>query len=359
LGPRANELLFAYDPKRLGLLVSEDEFDTEVNLSGDLYVNTYVRGGASLRASADGGRYYAVVNGRLWIGEVRGRRFAIHDVTPQPRFVPLAPPAKDGKPRPRTVALTARIDGRPKAVFADLRALGGASRAPLFDDGQHGDGSKGDGVYGLRWDIPAEFLERGLPYWSYHERHRLMRSYVGKQGLIGVAVYARDDEGHTEGASGVLLALRPAELAITDSRVHEVKGAAGKAWRAKMGLSGGDYGFDISGYPEISFRIRSDKPHSAELEVHMGSWNRSGYEGSASTDLGTVDLTREYSRVVVPLEEFLGQDGDFIPLAARWVHVHGKADKAARYWVTDLRVHGSRSNTSRTARSDSQTRKSD
>jgi hypothetical protein len=356
-GPRANELLFAYDPKRLGLIVSENEFDTEVSLSGDLYVNAYVRDGASLRASADGGRYYAVVNGRLWIGEVRGRRFDIHDVTLQPRVLPLAPPAKDGKPR--TVALTARVDGRPEAVFADLRPLGGPSRAPMLDDGRHGDGSPGDGVYGLRWDVPAELLQHGLPYSSYHERRKLMRSYLGKQGLIGVAVCARDDQGHTEGASGVLLALRPAELVIADSRVHEVKAAAGKPWRAEMGLPGGDYGFDISGYPEISFRIRSDKPHSAALEVQMGSWNRSGYEGSASADLGTVDLTKEYARVVVPLEKFLGQDGAFIPLAARWVHVHGKAEKAGRYWVTDLRVHGSQSKTSRTARSDRQARKSD
>jgi len=354
-GPRANELLFAYDPKRLGLIVSEDEFDTEVNLSGDLYVNAYVRDGAVLRASADGGRYYAVVNGRLWIGEVRGRQFGIGDVTPQPRVVALAPPAKDGNPR--TVALTARVDGRPKAVFADLRALGGPSRAPLFDDGRHGDGAPKDGVFGLRWTIPPELLDRGLPFAAYHERRRLTRSHLGKQGLVGLAVYAQDEQGYTEGAAGVLLALRPAELVIADKRVHEVKGEAGNPWRAKMGLPGGDYGFDISGYTEISFRIRSDKPHSAKLEVRIGSWNRSGYEGSASADLGAVDVTEQGSRVVVPLEKFLGQDGDFIPLAARWVHVHGQAEKAARYWVTDLRVHGRENAPSRTPRAAMQAHK--
>ena len=336
-GPRGNALLFAYEPRRLGLIVSEDRFDARVNLTGDLYVDNFVRDGASLRASADGGRFYAVVNGRLWVGLVRGRRFGIHDVTLQPRVLHLTPRQREAEPA--TVTLTARVDGPCEEVFADLRGLGGPSRAPLADDGEHADGAAGDGVYGLRWEIPAPLLQRGLPYWAFYQKRELIRSHVGKQGLIGVAVYAADAHGRTEGATGVLLALRPAVDFVADSREKSWKARPDKPWEEGLGLPGEDIGFDISGYRAVSFRIRCDRPHTEDLTVEMVSWNRSGYEGVASVDLEAVKLDKEYSRVVIPMARFHEQESGFIPISARGLHVRGKTDENTRYWLTDLRVH--------------------
>jgi hypothetical protein len=336
-GPGANELLFAYEPRRLGLIVSEDRFETGVNLTGDLYVDTFVRDGASLRASADGGRFYAVVNGRLWVGSVRGRRFGIHDVTLRPRALHLTP--RQRKAEPATVTLAARVDGPCEEVFADLRGLGGPSRAPMADDGGHADGAAGDGVYGLRWEIPASLLTRGLPYSAFSQKHELIRSHVGKQGLIGVAVYAADAHGRTEGATGVLLALRPAVDFVADSREKSWRAKPDKPWEEGLGLPGEDIGFDISGYRAVSFQIRCDRPHTEDLTVEMVSWNRSGYEGVASVELEAFKLDKEYSRVVIPLARFHEQESGFIPISARGIHVRGKTNEAARYWLTDLRVH--------------------
>ncbi len=336
-GPDADELLFAYEPRRLGLIVSEDRFDTRVNLTGDLYVDTFVRDGASVRASADGGRFYAVVNGHLWVGLVRGQRFGIHDVALRPRVLHLTP--RQGKAEPATVTLTARVDGPCEEVFADLRGLGGPSRAPLADDGEHADGDAGDGVYGLRWEVPASLIERGLPYSAFNQKHELIRSHLGKQGLIGVAVYATDARGRTEGATGVLLALRPAVDFVADSREKSWRAKPDKPWEEGLGLPGEDIGFDISGYRAVSFRIRCDRPHTEDLTVEIVSWNRSGYEGVASVDLEAFEFDREYTRVVIPMSRFHEQESGFIPISARGIHVKGKTNEAARYSLTDLRVH--------------------
>jgi hypothetical protein len=251
--------------------------------------------------------------------------------------VRLAGRRKEAKPT--TVTLTARAGSKCETVFADLRSLGGPSRAPLADDGKHADGEAGDGVYGLRWEIPAALLEHGLPYWAFHRRHELIRSHIGKQGLIGVGVYAADAHGRTEGATGVLLARRPVGDFVADEREKSWRAKPGKPWEEGLGLPSGDIGFDLSGYRAVSFRIRCDRRHTEDLTVELISWNRSGYKGVASVALKAFKLDADYAEVVLPLERFYETDSGFIPISARGLHVKGKTDQTTRYWITDLKVH--------------------
>jgi hypothetical protein len=197
------ELMFAYDPHGLGLIMSKDSFNTWQTENDGLFINRLVKEGANVYAPATGETFYASINGQLYVGR---------------RMIPDLPAISRTKAKPAIVRVPyngyleasgelhaklrelseARHAGRLAAkmhktvtdlsnwsstlsvnftvrvtpsdetrkitsVSIDLSPLLGPDNAEMFDDGKHGDGAAGDGVYGVSFDISPRCFDRYAP----------------------------------------------------------------------------------------------------------------------------------------------------------------------------------------------------
>ncbi|HUV39208.1 MAG TPA: choice-of-anchor X domain-containing protein, partial [Planctomycetota bacterium] len=209
----AEEWFWAYDPFRAGLTVGRDFETTWVSRNRGLYVDRMIRQGAVVAADACATRFFAAVNGRLYVGDL---------VPPDDPDGPRGPTGTRGGPVIRRAAarpavlgvprLTAETDAR-QAVYEscerlvatgrdqagiddemakivevarelkDIRAqrrfslrvrvehpggpqavasvtvtpdLFGLGEIALADDGKHDDGAAADGVWGGAFDFAEE-----------------------------------------------------------------------------------------------------------------------------------------------------------------------------------------------------------
>lgn len=219
--------LCLYDPSRLGLVLSSDELVTKRSSSGPL-ISSFVKDGAAIRPNANGTVFYAVANGSLTIGRA-DETVPIVRVTP-PVFEPAREDEKTFEdltsalrefsksasagsaakaarelranygdldaPYLRTrMTLTAQLPLQPAppvSVTADMTRYGGSESTPMSDDGQHGDGVAGDGVYGLSFSFrPMRFA---------HRQNDWRRTGPGRVAIGITATYA---DGRRQGAVGV------------------------------------------------------------------------------------------------------------------------------------------------------------
>jgi hypothetical protein len=235
----------------------------------------------------------------------------------------------------------------------------------MYDDGRHGDGDSGDGVYGVSFRVHPEALTKPPNDWR--------RRFPGR---VGLSITAADTEGRLGGAVAMLACLRRAESFTwwgEDEHVLRARGTQGAVTKevldseadARSGrvcyridaavgpwsvVFGSPYGrHNLTGFHAISFWIKSDQPAAGELVLRL----RDSREHSVSATTPGVPIVGEkcieggsivptYRRVVVPLDRLFRNAEGFRPDLAAQMVLSGNAKVARTYWVDDVRVHLSR-----------------
>ena len=394
-----SQLLYAYEPAKLGMIVSTDNFKTVSTYSQGLYISPFVREGAHLRANANGTVFYAVANGILCKGYRFDGPLKVSTVAVSPPAISFAPTAWqegtwtlqrclgvlhdqpyaagvarmvarsardiEGALSPKEVAVTAMaIDprGKPKSVTVDLSRLGGSPRTPMLDDGQHGDGPAGDNVYGASFAVSPQTLLAHHP-WGNDWR----RPWPGPLGLTVTAVAS---DGSLSGAVGVLFfASRPEGFAFCGHGMHpdtrdpqgqvsidvdtKVANPALSSASWKIAATQGPWVLplgdpyrhrDIAGLRTLSFWAKSDGKSTDDLAVQLR--DQPDYSAPATTPpVGLVKdrvidggaLTGQFRRVVIPLEPLLRRAPGFQPRLFCWLIFSSQGRAPATYWIDDLR----------------------
>ena len=394
-GPRADkELVYAYEPRKLGLLVSMDGMRTCTAHSRGLYVGPFVRQGAHIRATASGGRFFAVVNGSLYTGFVRTRGLSVTQASVAPAvftyrrtdhekaLAAFHEELREFRRRPSAAAaarallarhaevrktfqggalrITARafaLRDKPKSVTVDLSGLQGPPDQPMCDDGKHDDGDANDGVYGARFHIdPRNLRDPRSRQPLATGRHALSIKAEGQDGSIGgaVAVLSTYD--------------RPERLVLWSDGPNPLRKEAGdveipkqphrdEAFYANgcMKLDTGDKpwaaAFDsgrqptnIAGYYALSFWVRTDR--GRELNVQLcdaPEFDLPTTAGPTAVVAGKLveggKLADEYRRVVIPLGPLLTKAPGFRVTRLGQVIFSGDAEPPATFWIDKLVLH--------------------
>jgi hypothetical protein len=395
------QILYAYEPTKLGMAVSTDGMKTWSTHRSGLPLSPFVREGAHIRANANGTAFFAVANGLLCTGYRVDGALTVSHVAVEPPALAFAPGAyHEGMwrirrslallPRERYAAdgarklaacarrvenalshteatVTARVVARgatPKSVTVDLSRLGGSCRSPLLDDGQHGDGAAGDGVFGARFPIHAKGLERDGYDWR--------RPWPGRLGLTVTAV-AHD--GKLTGTVGVLfIHSPPASFPYwsEDSRVstRDRRGAvsftiaedpvspylSAHSWQLTAGPGDWVIPFgdpwhlqNLTGFHAMSFWIKSDGKGDGRIFVQLRdsptyiyptTTPRVDFVAERLIDGGAI--TAEFRRVVIPLSRFLAEAPNFHKHLFCWLVLSGDGPSARSYWIDDIRFFQSR-----------------
>ena len=171
------QLFYAYEPEKLGLVLSFDGFRTCASQKAGLPTGPLIKEGSRVRASANGSHFYAVVNNRLYLGAVVDNGLTVGDPIVRPNFVRFSADApahaaeiiaalphersaaaasrrlmtalKNSGQVPITIAakVTAAGGQKPDSVTVNLWPVGGRDRTP------HARGSGPAGV--LRRPFPS------------------------------------------------------------------------------------------------------------------------------------------------------------------------------------------------------------
>ncbi|MGB2824217.1 MAG: choice-of-anchor X domain-containing protein, partial [Phycisphaerae bacterium] len=396
-GPRADkELIYAYEPRRLGMVVSTDGMKTFTTQSRGLYVGPFVKEGAHIRANANGLRFFAAVNGSLYTGFVRGGGVSVAEasVTPAiftyerlphqraveafreelykfPRAASATAAARGLLERYAAVRETCSADRievtarafaplqKPKSVTVDLSELGGPAAAAMYDDGNHGDGGAGDSVYGVAFRIDPQVF--------YYRRDDPKRLPLAVHGLSIKATAGDDAIG---GAVAVLSVYdRPDMLVFwADGRDNPLKSEAGEVTIVKrsgpsealygqqcMKFQTGDKPWcvyfgdgrrpkDVAVYHALSFWVRSDG--AGELNVRL----RDAPEFDYARTTGPVPIvgerliqggkiTNEYRCVVIPMARLLAGEPDLRIGRLGYILFSGDARPPATFWIDRVVFH--------------------
>lgn len=371
-GPTADsQILYACEPKKLGLLVSSDGWKTVTPQGAGLAIGAFIKEGACVRAAANGTAFYGVINDVLYVGRRRPAPFEVRRVAVTPavfafedaaykaamngmrealRAVATAPSAvaasRDfiavtrearsllGGTEGEITATVAAAGGPPASVTVDLSRLGGSPVTPMFDDGRHKDGAAGDGV----WATPVRVDPRRLRRIDLDTRRRW-------PGPMGLTVTARRADGTLAGAVGVLAIYnRPESFTITGRKTQPIP-VAGEPWE-KAFRTGDEEPVDISGFHALTLRIKTDGGAAEEIRVHL----RDSQPFSGATDTPPVPILQEklieggkvdaeWRLVTIPLARLLKDAGPFDAARLAAVVVAGEGKVTGNYWIEDVRFH--------------------
>jgi len=347
-GPNADmEAVYVYEPRKLGLALAMREMSERpegrapkakttpsetlrfANYSEGLFTGPFIKEGSALRANANGGIFYAVINNSFYAGRRLEAGFDVSEVRVPPPVivqrtdsselfrVKLSLAIKEFEKKVsagasarelldlfagyraaapmEALSVTARIAGEqaPESVSVDLSrvidAPNSACRTPMVDDGMHGDGAANDGVYGVIFPLgAAAFRDEGGDWRrpipgpigltvsaAGHLNEAVILS--GGVGVLGVfpkpAVKAFSPAQIPRGWKGsVGLAGAPAEdtaqLPPSKQFARSLRfGVLDKPWEMPM-LRNGQPGESILGYGTISFWIRSDAA-GKDVTIHL------------------------------------------------------------------------------------------
>jgi hypothetical protein len=118
-GPTAaTQIIYGYEPTKLGMVVSQDGGQTFDSFSNGLYKGQFVKQGSHIRASANGGTFFAAINDSLYVGRRHTGTIAISDITVSPPVIAFC----QGQ---RTEA--GRVIRAPLSAFHGVRVAGEAS----------------------------------------------------------------------------------------------------------------------------------------------------------------------------------------------------------------------------------------
>jgi len=394
---QGGELLYAYDPRGSGLVLSSDGMKTVLRANRGLYVGPYVKSLAHVRADASGRRFLAVVNDSLHIARpadedlevsvrpsvlayaaegyarssscIREETAALarrerHDrrapfrAAESARAIVAASRAAEAAFPVREVLVTARLSRAAGSarVTVDLRPLGGAADSPMFDDGSHGDGAALDGVYATSLRVRPQAL---VP--DERNRDRDVRGRVElrvtaawgerKVSRVAVILVERLPEGFVfwdEGSLGVEESRGEVSAAVDSSPGAAAEGSSclrivsrGGPWQVILGKPRGR--FEVATMYALSFRVRTDSRAPGGLSVHL----RDDPEQSFPTLTPGVDIVKErlvqggglggeYRTVVVPVQMLLAGSDTFLTNLTACVGFSGDGPPAT-WWIDDIR----------------------
>jgi hypothetical protein len=385
-GPYVNkEILYAYEPSKLGLVLSEDGFQTGSLHSQGLCTGAFVKDGAHVRANANGTAYYAALNGALYLGRVSGSKYLIRSVALDPPAVVCDlvrgsnavselynairefPRARQVGPAARRLneqiraarshglfldlRLTAEVQGKPEAVSVDLTRLRRPGKVPLYDDGTHGDAKPRDGVYtatihvsfrdlDLQGVIPLPVTASGKEDDDACTRSALLTFFRRKEGFVFWNEWGHEITDKTGGA--FIRQDNTPKMAKEGGNCLKVTTGT-EPWRVAWG--GSYHRSDLTGYHALSFWIKSDGKELPELQVSLRSNPEDAYPAySESVDVvkgkyiegGAV--TGEWRFVAIPLDRFYRPEAPFQFNLTGSVAFGGPANSESRtFWLDDIR----------------------
>ncbi len=368
-GPTADsQVLYAYEPRKLGFLASTDNWGTYAPAGTGLYTGPFVKEGACVRASANGTVFYAAVNDRLYVGcrapapiqvksamvlpaivtfESEGYHAAMDGLREELRtFANQRFAAREAKrvvTRARDIkaflsdtefTVTAQVaceGGPPASVTVDLSRIGGSGLTPMYDNGESGDGAAGDGVYGTTFRLDPRRLKK--------DTHDLRRQWPGPTGLT---VTAAAPDGKVAGAVAVFSIFDHPEsfFLMQKGQPFAVKGEPWtKSW-------GGYQPHDISGYYALTFWIKTDAAEAEDVTVQL----RDAPPFSLGTTTPPVSILKEgfvdggkiagdWRLVTIPLARLLKETPQFERGGLGSVILSGEGKATGSYWVNDIRFH--------------------
>jgi len=392
--------LCLYDPRKLGMVSTVDRLQTVIPQTHGLYTGTFVREGARIRANADSSRFLAAINGVLYVGR-NAKSFRVDDPTTNPAIVTIdAAVLNDRRWRefdyalrrftesadaaalagdladqlaafeaavPDTgIRLTARVSTpggvSPRQVTVDLTRLGMSERAPLYDDGEHGDGGAEDGVYGGLFDLDYRAIGRHDHDWraTWPGAMPLTVTAVLADGRMagGIALFSffarpdtfdffseyedvavQDAEGQARGSR-----LYKPDAARTGNHYIELLAGPGK-WLAPCGTNYRTH--SVSGYYALSFYVRPVGKPDDELRVHLRDNRVYTYpvmtEGVPIVAEGFVEgggmSPDTWQRVIIPVERFTQEPDGFLPDLLGWVVFSGDSRSQRTYCIDDIRFY--------------------
>ena len=381
-----SEAIVAYEPTRLGMILSEDGMESQTVQSRGLYVGPLVREGAHVRANASATVFFAVANGTLSRGCRQDGALQVRNVAITPSAVPFARTTyHEATSRLRDalaaisaeryaaagargilqlttqaesalastrLQITANVGGRqarPAAVNVDLSALGGAARTPMHDDGQHADGAANDGLFATTFHLDPRHLGdrvRGGPLGLTVTALAADRSVFGAVGVLypcakpeTVAFWNEGEPRsvfggfHLEPQAALSFVSRPPHPYL-GSRLLEVRAPRGY-WTLPLGSIYNT--LDITGYHALGFWIKADAPTRDPIHLQLRDAPRYTY----STDTPRVavgPVAREFRHVVVPLAPLLARSPTFIKLLLGWTFFSGRTTAPRTYWIDDIRL---------------------
>lgn len=346
--PPCGEWLYAFDPRQSGLLVSGDGFASHRAFNERLPVGGLVREGARVRAAANGRVFYAAINEGLWIARLRGRgaaRVTGLSVTPASVRISRSEP-------PPVLTITAAVEGDAAAVFADLCFLGGGAHEPLLDDGGHGDGAAGDGVYGLRFALGPREAAEGMPVFEGFVKSGAPLVSRRTRGVAPFGVSARDAAGIEDGATGALLLHDPVDgFDLSLGRAPGTWETDGSPWKREFTVDHRD----LAGYLAVSFLLRrpSERPEDVALALRTTGGSESVSGVTAPVHIAKESVGSEFRRQVVTFGRLLESPGGYSPMSPAWTRQclvlsgDGSAGKAS-YEVARIRFHGTQADLERT-----------
>jgi len=381
------QLLYAYDPDELGMLVSTDGMKTFSSQSRGLFTGPFVREGAHIRANANGTVFYAVANGVLYRGlRLGGLRVADAQTTPAAlsfaskayraaqqgirdalvaiaRSRSVVEPAEivathlaaaDAALPARDLEITAKVVGReePKQVTVDLSRIGGSPCTPMA-------GTEQPGVYQCRLALEPRSFERRRPDWR--------RSWPGR---LGFTVTAVSPEAKLSAAvAPFFLRDRPESfLWQSDFRYRkprEPKGvvafegsqdtvASRRRWTAlELTVGPGDWEVaigemysttDVTGFQALGFWIKTKGDEADDFLVQL----RDNPDYAAATTSKPVTLVKEglvpggtipteYHRILIPMQRLLRDAPGLQTRLLGFVVLSGTASRETTYWIDELR----------------------
>lgn len=326
---KAGLWLYAYDPFKHGLIVSGDGFKTYRAENEGLYVDALVKSGASAAANANGSTIYVSVNGQLYVGRAvypTGPIVSRAKADPGTLELPyysylsymgglraqlqkLASARHAGRMavgmQEKTKKLAAWSDGTPvafrvaakpgesgspvKEVRLDLSPLQGPGSAVLLDDGQHGDGAAGDGIFGCvhalrpRAVALSEQNGGGLP--GSIVLRATVTDEAGKSNtaaLVFAAWPRREHVGFWDGEDNswgrALAAEGDCELAAHEAEAHSGSRclrafSRGGAWSIGWGVDawgdGGGAGRNLSAQDTLVLWIKTPQPETRDVKIQL------------------------------------------------------------------------------------------
>ncbi len=382
------ELVYAYDPTGLGMLVSSDGMRTSSAHSRGLITGPLIGEGARIRANANGTVFFGVANGLLCRGTRAGRAPRVTISPPVLTFAgqehhralerlrkalrpiayskSVAGPAAGLVRHARTVGLAmsapefeirAEIDAGPyRSVTVDLSRFGGSPRAAMSADP-----NGKPGVYTTTVPFSPQALQPDARDWR--------RTWPG---LLALSVTCVAADGALVGGVGVVaVADRPESfLWRSDFRWWEpsypegivsiegtdesVQGSG--VWTAvKLVVGPGPWSFpigspystrDVTGYYALGFWFRSDDPGGSPFSVQVRD-NPAFVYPTTSEPVSPLEQGRPenpasttgFRQVVIPMKRLLRGSPALQTRLLGFVVFSGNAAGETTYWIDDLRFY--------------------
>ena len=247
---------------------------------------------------------------------------------------------------------------KPPAVHLDLGPLGGPRDMPMYDDGKHGDGRPGDGVYGasfqFRPNARVQTSAGGIGVTS------LTVTVVGADGKVAgaavpLAVYPLlDDLVWWDEPVRRDVIQKPEAAGSAAAQVVEGDDAHSGTHAIKIDLSAGPWSVRVpkgrppvnaATYDLLSFWVKTDGKFTGDLFVQLednpelATPERSGRIAVTGSDfIRDGQLDAEYREVVIPVARFLKEAGKLQPSLCAAVVLSGQSEAPAAFWLDEVRL---------------------